>query len=66
MVSARSKVQALSREAAAHDSLERSPRSAFFKQARVESASQEYACLSFAPWVPSEDVAGHLFGAFGA
>ena len=66
MVSARSKGQALSREAATRDSLVRSPRSAIFKQARAESASHEYAYLSFTPGLPIEDVAGHFFRAFSA
>ena len=66
MVSARSKSQALSREAATHDSPGRSPRSAVFKQARAESASDEYACLSCTPGLPIEDVAGHFFRAFSA
>jgi hypothetical protein len=70
MVSARSKIQALSREAATLDSLGLrpglSPRSAIFKQARAESASHEYACLSFTPGLPIEDVAGHFFRAFSA
>jgi len=62
MVSARSKGQALSREAATRDS----PRSVIFKQARAENASHEYAFLSFTPGLPIEDVAGHFFRAFSA
>ena len=64
VVAARSEGQTLSPEAATDDGpvvAERSPGNSVITQSRAESASHEYACLSFTPGLPIEDVSDVSF-----